>query len=58
MMTSKTYISMRGKQDAKASPPSVPQAKKYWILNEVKTEEKSAAEACYIDPNTGQKSCE
>jgi ribonucleoside-diphosphate reductase alpha chain len=32
--------------------------KRYGILNEVKTEEKPNAEACYIDPNTGQKSCE
>jgi len=32
--------------------------KRYGILNEVKTEEKPSAEACYIDPNTGQKSCE
>ena len=32
--------------------------KRYGLLNEVKTEEKPAAEACYIDANTGQKSCE
>lgn len=32
--------------------------KRYGILNEVKTEEKPVVEACYIDPNTGQKSCE
>ena len=32
--------------------------KRYGILNEVKTEDKPSAEACYIDPNTGQKSCE
>ena len=32
--------------------------KRYGILNEVKAEEKPAAEACYIDANTGQKSCE
>lgn len=31
--------------------------KRYGILNEVK-EEEPKAEACYIDPNTGQKSCE
>ena len=31
--------------------------KRYGILNEVKEEPKSA-EACFIDPNTGQKSCE
>ena len=58
MMISKTYTSMRGKLDAKASRPSAPQGKRYGILNEVKTEEKPNAEACYIDPNTGQKSCE
>lgn len=32
--------------------------KRYGILNEVKTEEKPAAEVCYIDANSGQKSCE
>lgn len=32
--------------------------KRYGVLNEVKTEEKPAAEACYIDAATGQKSCE
>jgi ribonucleoside-diphosphate reductase alpha chain len=32
--------------------------KRYGILNEVKTEEKPATEACYIDANTGPKSCE
>jgi len=31
--------------------------KRYGILNEVK-EEEPKAEACFIDPNTGQKSCE
>ena len=30
--------------------------KRYGVLNEVKTEE-SNAEACYIDPDTGQKEC-
>jgi ribonucleoside-diphosphate reductase alpha chain len=30
--------------------------KRYGILNEVK--EEPQAEACFIDPNTGQKSCE
>ena len=30
--------------------------KRYGILNEVKDEPK--AEACYIDPATGQKECE
>lgn len=32
--------------------------KRYGVLNEVKAEEKPAAEACYIDAATGQKSCE
>ena len=33
--------------------------KRYGILNEVKTEEsEEGAEACFIDPQTGQKSCE
>ena len=31
--------------------------KRYGILNEV-TDEEPKAEACYIDPNTGQKECE
>ena len=31
--------------------------KRYGILNKPK-EEEPAAEACYIDPATGQKSCE
>jgi ribonucleoside-diphosphate reductase alpha chain len=32
--------------------------KRYGILNEVKEEEEPKAEACYIDPDTGLKSCE
>ena len=32
--------------------------KRYGILNKPKEEEEPAAEACYIDPATGQKSCE
>ena len=33
--------------------------KRYGILNEVKTEElEEGSEACFIDPQTGQKSCE
>jgi len=32
--------------------------KRYGILNEVKEEEENSAEACFIDPMTGQKSCE
>lgn len=32
--------------------------KRYGILNEVKTEEEPKAEACFIDPATGQKQCE
>ncbi len=32
--------------------------KRYGILNEVKQEEEPKAEACYIDPDTGLKSCE
>tara|TARA_R110000851_G_scaffold191445_1_gene342088 strand:+ start:8932 stop:10629 length:1698 start_codon:yes stop_codon:yes gene_type:complete len=31
--------------------------KRYGILNEVKEEEEFKAEACFIDPNTGQKEC-
>jgi len=32
--------------------------KRYGILNEVKIEEEPKAEACFIDPSTGQKQCE
>ena len=32
--------------------------KRYGILNEVPSKEKPNAEACFIDPDTGQKSCE
>ncbi len=32
--------------------------KRFGILNEVKTEEEPKAEACFIDPDTGQKECE
>lgn len=32
--------------------------KRYGILNEVKTEQEPKAEACFIDPATGQKQCE
>ena len=32
--------------------------KRYGILNKPKEDEEPQAEACYIDPNTGQKTCE
>jgi hypothetical protein len=32
--------------------------KRYGILNEVTPEEEPKAEACFIDPETGMKSCE
>ena len=32
--------------------------KRYGVLNEVKNDQENKAEACYIDPDTGQKSCE
>ena len=32
--------------------------KRYGVLNKPKEDEEPQAEACYIDPNTGQKSCE
>lgn len=32
--------------------------KRYGILNEVKKDEEPKAEACFIDPTTGQKTCE
>ena len=32
--------------------------KRYGILNEVKNDQENKAEACYFDPETGQKSCE
>ena len=32
--------------------------KRYGILNKPKEDEEPQAEACYIDPDTGQKSCE
>ena len=36
-----------------------PSGKRFGVLNSVKEEkEEEGAEACYIDPNTGKKSCE
>ena len=35
-----------------------PSGKRFGILNEVKEEEESEGQACYIDPATGKKTCE
>ena len=35
-----------------------PRGKRFGILNEVEEEKDEGAEACYIDPNTGKKTCE
>ena len=44
------------KEGAKGCTTFNPNGKRFGILNEVKEDEK--VEACYIDPNTGNKTCE
>ncbi len=43
------------KKDCKGVTTFRASGKRFGILNEVKEEEQ--AEACFIDPNTGQKEC-